>query len=132
MVTFMCKIITHIIPEIVKVRKYKVDTQALCECLRTHKKLLNMSNIEISKALDVNITTVEHWFRTDNCFAIPNVDVWFKLKELLQIETNIFDKSIMTFETKLGKYEKSYRVYDTDGIAPTLTSTNADIKIIVR
>ena len=91
-----------------------------------------MSNIEISKALDVNITTVEHWFRTDNCFAIPNVDVWFKLKELLQIETNIFDKSIMTFETQLGNYEKSYRVYDTDGIAPTLTSTNADIKIIVR
>ena len=38
----------------------------------------------------------------------------------------------MTFEEKESVFEKTNRVYDEDGIAPTLTSTSADERILVR
>lgn len=113
------------IPQTVKVRKYPVDTEALCEVLRHHKALADQNNNGISNALGVPTTTVEHWFRRDDCFAIPDPEIWMRLKALLGIETDEFDESIMTFEEKEGVYEKSERHYFTDGIAPTLTSTSA-------
>ena len=76
------------------------------------------------------MTKVEHWFRQDECFAIPDADIWPKLKELLNITTNEFDESIMTFEIKDGVYDKSNRCYHTEGIAPTLTVASANEKII--
>lgn len=118
------------IPQIVKVRKYPVDCKLLCECLRDYKFKLNFSNKDIAEALDIPLTKVEHWFRRDDCFAIPDSDIWMKLKELLGIETDEFDESIMTFEEKEGVYEKSERHYLSDGISPTLTSTTASEKII--
>ena len=118
------------IPQTVKVRKYSVDCQFLCECLRDYKFKSNFSNKDIAEALDVPLTKVEHWFRRDDCFAIPDPDIWMKLKELLGIETDEFDESIMTFEEKEGVYEKSERHYFSDGISPTLTSTTASEKII--
>ena len=82
--------------------------------------------------LHVPITKVEHWFRQDDCFAVPDPDIWMPLKKLLGIETDEFDKSIMTFEEKEGVYEKSDRHYFAEGIAPTLTSTSAgNEKIII-
>ena len=120
------------ISQTVKVRKYHVDCKALCECLREHKSLTGLSNKAISEAMDVPVTKVEHWFRQDDCFAIPEAELWVPLKELLHIETGEFDESIMTFEEKEGVYEKSERHYSADGIAPTLTSTTAAEKIIVR
>lgn len=121
------------IPQTVKVRKYEVDCKLLCECLRDHKFNLGFSNKDIAEALDVPITKVEHWFRRDDCFAIPDVDIWMKLKELLEIETDKFDESIMTFEEKEGVYEKSERHYYAEGIMPTLTSASAgNEKILVR
>lgn len=36
----------------------------------------------------------------------------------------------MEFEEKLSLHEQSNRVYDINGIAPTITSTSADIRII--
>ena len=120
------------ISQTVKVRKYHVDCKALCECLREHKSLTGLSNKAISEAMDVPVTKVEHWFRQDDCFAIPEAELWVPLKELLHIETDEFDESIMTFEEKEGVYEKSERHYSADGIAPTLTSTTAAEKIIVR
>jgi DNA (cytosine-5)-methyltransferase 1 len=74
---------------------------------------------------------VEHWFRTDIYFSIPDKDIWMQLKTMLNIETNEFDESIMTFIEKESVFEKSNRVYDEDGIAPTLTSTSADERILV-
>ena len=120
------------IPQVVKVRKYDVDTNKLVQVLREHKKG-RISNKELSLELNLPITKVEHWFRTDKCFAIPDAEIWFKLKELLNITTNEFDDAIMTFEEKLGVFEKSERCYFTDGIAPTLTSTSCgNEKIIVE
>jgi hypothetical protein len=122
-------IIQHIIPEIVNVRKYNVDIFELQKCLKTHKKL---NNQQISDALNVPKTMVDYWFRTDTYFSIPDKDMWLQLKLLLNIQTNEFDESIMTFEDKESVFEKTNRVYDQDGIAPTLTSTSANERILVR
>ena len=123
------QIITHNIPEIVNVRKYEVNILELQKTLKQHKKL---NNQQIADNLNVPKTMVEHWFRTDNYFSIPDKDIWIKLKKLLKINTNEFDESIMTFEEKESVFEKTNRVYDEDGIAPTLTSTSADERILVR
>ena len=120
------------LPQIIKVRKYPVDTDKLCECLREHKRVLGWSNKSIAEYLNTPLTTVEHWFRQDEFFAIPEPEIWEKLKDLLDIETDEFDESIMVFEEKLGTYEKSERHYSADGIAPTITSAVATEKIIVR
>jgi len=123
------RIIQHIIPEIVSVRKYDVDILGLQKILKEHKKI---NNQQIANHLNIPKTMVDHWFRTDNYFSIPDKDIWMKLKELLQINTNEFDESIMTFEEKESVFDKTNRVYDEDGIAPTLTSTSADERILVR
>lgn len=119
------------IPQQVKVRSYEVDIEGLKILLRENKKQSKLSNKQIAEKLNKPITLVEHWFRTDNCFSIPDEDVWYQLKELLNITTNDFDKSIMTFEVRDGVFEKSNRCYFEEGIAPTITSASADEKIIV-
>ena len=123
------ELIIHNIPEIVSVRKYDVDIKKLQECLKSHKKY---NNKKIADLLDVPKTMVDHWFRSDDYFSIPDKNIWLKLKELLEIKTDEFDDSIMIFEEKEGVFEKSNRVYDENGLAPTLTSTSADEKVLVR
>lgn len=121
-------------PEIIKedvifpvmVRKYDVDVENLKKLLREHK---NYSNKEIAERLNVTLTQVEHWFRQDEYFAIPDADIWFELKNLLNITTNEFDESITTFEVKDGVYDKANRCYHIDGIAPTLTVASGNEKI---
>lgn len=116
-----------------KVRKYEVDCEALNSLLRKHKVLTGKSNKELAEALNEPMTKVEHWFRTDSCFSIPSEDVWYALKEQLEITTSEFDKAVTTFEERPGVFEKSERCYFADGIAPTLTSTSAgNEKIIVE
>jgi site-specific DNA-cytosine methylase len=123
------KIITHNIPEIVNVRKYEVNIIKLQECLKKHKKF---NNKKISEELNVNKTMVDHWFRIDNYFSIPDKNIWLKLKKLLDIKTDEFDESIMIFEEKINIFDKSNRVYDQNGISPTLTSTSCDEKILIN
>lgn len=114
----------------VRVRKYKVDCDKLVNLLRKAKEKSGLTNKDISLQLDIPLTKVEHWFRKDSSFAIPDEDIWFKLKEILKINTDEFDKSITTFEEREGVYEKSNRCYLEEGIAPTLTRTSADEKVI--
>lgn len=118
-----------VIPQTVKVRKYEIDNQKLVSCLRQHKK---MSNKEIAEKLDVPLTQVEHWFRTDTYFAIPDEEIWFKLKDLLEIKTDEFDLGITEFEYRDGVFEKSERCYLSDYLAPTLTTMCEHEKVIVR
>ena len=118
------KIITYNVPQTVKVRKYDVDIDKLKQVLKEHKKY---SNKEIALILDLPITTVEHWFRSDNSFSIPDPQIWLRLKSLLNIETDEFDESIMTFEEKDGVYDKVNRIYDEKGLAPTLTQQEEKI-----
>lgn len=122
----MNKIIRTIIPQQVRVRKYEVDIAELQQTLREHRVKEKLTNKEIAEKLNQPLTLVEHWFRTDSSFSIPTEDVWFKLKELLNINIDKFDVPVTTFEVRDGVYDKSNRVYDTEGIAPTLTATNAE------
>ena len=115
--------ICHTIPQEVSVRKYTCNIEDLKTLLRDNK---TMSNKEIAEALDKPVTMVEHWFRTDNCFSVPDADVWFKLKELLGITSTEFDDFVMVFETREGVFEKSHRCYDSNGKMSTLTTGSSD------
>lgn len=124
-------IITHNLSQNVKVRKNEVDISGLQKLLKKHKgKEITIDFI--SKNLDVPKTMVEHWFRKDSGFSIPNPEIWPKLKELLNIKTDEFDSAIMEFEEKEGNYEKANRVYDEDGKSPTLTLQSNNDKILSR
>ena len=103
----------------VSVRKYEVDIPKLIECLQDHRK--NKSVTELAEILNKPKTLVEHWFRKDKYFAIPDADIWMQLKELLQIDSDEFDKSIMTFETKPSSYDTTNRIH-MGGVSPTLTA----------
>ena len=120
------KLIKVIIPQQVKVRKYEVNTEELVLLLREYKLKSKLTNKEIAEKLKQPLTLVEHWFRQDKSFSIPDASVWYKLKELLDIESDEFDKAITEFEIRDGIYDKSNRVYDINGLSPTLTC----IKII--
>jgi len=123
------KIIKYDIPEIVSFRKYELDIPKFQYTLKEYRC---KTNKEVAEALQVPKTMVEHWFRTDNYFSIPDRNIWFKLKELLKIETNEFDQAIIEFEERESVFDKTNRVYDEDGIAPTITSTSADERIITN
>lgn len=122
------KIMTHIIPQTVKVRKYPVNTPFLKKYLKNRKHNIGITNKEIAEKLNVPKTKVEHWFRQDKSFAIPDPEIWFQLKEILYFNLDIFDESIMTFEEREGVFEKADRVYDEKGLAPTLTQQQEKIK----
>ena len=126
------KIITEYIQQEVKVRKYEVDIEGLKKTLKEAKEKAGISIKEIADTLEVNKTTVEHWFRNDNCFSIPDENIWHNLKELLNITTDKFDNALTEFEIKDNKYDMSNRVYHENGISPTLTATgeNGAKKII--
>ncbi len=102
----------------VAVRKHEVDSEKLTSLLRSHKG--TMTNREIAEKLQKPLTMVEHWFRTDKCFAVPDPDVWHPLKKLLGIDTDEFDQCVTEFEFKGGNYDMRNRIYTGD-ISPTLT-----------
>ena len=115
------EVITYEIQQQVRVRKYSTDCKKLCDLLRKHKKMASLSNKEIAETLNMPITKVEHWFRQDSCFSIPDECIWFELKKLLKITNNEFDLAITTFEEKNNVFEKGNRIYDSQGICPTIT-----------
>jgi len=104
----------------VKVRKYYVDTKKLCEYLRNHKG--KRTNRQIAEYCNVPITKVEHWFRRDNSFAIPDEDSWFKLKNLFDITSEEWDKEMTEFEIKKNNFDMAKRIYHVRGKHPTLTT----------
>lgn len=144
--TGLYQIIAHDIPEMVSVRKHEVDVLGLQALLNDHKKrMINFSErsitineivekINFQRPLENHIakTEVEHWFRMDSYFSIPSPEHWIKLKEVLGITTDEFDAQVMEFIEKESVFEKTNRVYDEEGISPTLTSTGADERVLVR
>ena len=106
----------------VAIRKYQVDEERLKQVLKDHKGI--RTNQEIADALGRPRTEVEHWFRQDKYFGIPNADIWYPLKELLNIQTDEFDASITEYEYKGGHYDMANRIHYGD-IAPTLTAENS-------
>lgn len=123
------KVIQSNLVQTVKVRTYPVDTEKLQTLLKDSKSNSNLTNENIASKLNIPITQVEHYFRTDDSFAIPNPEIWPNLKKILNITDDSLDKSIMTFEEKESNYDMHNRAYHTNGIAPTI-DTNNDKKII--
>lgn len=115
--------ICHTIPQEVTTRKYTCDIEKLKTLLRESK---NISNKEIAEKLNKPITLVEHWFRKDSCFAVPDADIWFNLKKLLNIEGIEFDNFVTVFETREGVFEKANRCYDVNGKMSTLMTGKTD------
>lgn len=63
--------------QLVRVRKYEVNVVKLQSVLKSQKQILKLTIKDISDRLDVTKTTVEHWFRTDSCFSVPDENIWF-------------------------------------------------------
>ena len=125
---FMCKQgaiepICHIIPNEVRVRKHTCDLSEFQSYLRSHKCLTNK---QIAEALDKPLTEVEHWFRTDTYFSVPDENICFELKKILNITTTDYDAFVTEFEVRDGVFEKSDRCYDTEGKMSTLMTSNND------
>lgn len=125
------KIMCYDIPQIVKVRKHNVDINEFVRQLRGHKKKVGICNKQIAEYLNLPLTTVEHWFITDKCFSVPDKDIWYSLKNLLNLNDE-YDAFVTEFEEKEGVFEKANRCYGDDGLAPTLTSTSSDEKVITN
>lgn len=125
----MSEVITYEVQQKVKVRKYPINAQKLANLLRGRKKFLKLSNKDLATKLNLPLTMVEHWFRLDNSFCVPLPEVWDNLKKLLKINTTEFDDAITVFEEKENIFEKSNRIYDENGIAPTIVC-NDSIKVI--
>ena len=111
------KVINTVEKQTVKVRKHEVDTKLLVKLLRENK---TKSTKEIADYCGVPLTQAEHWFRQDSSFAIPQATIWYKLKEILGITTNEWDKRITEFEERDGVYEMSERITQIHGKNPTL------------
>ena len=111
------------IPQKVKVRKYEVDIEWLKKLLKEHKSL---TCNEIAEKLNQPLTKVQHWFRSDKSFAIPDPEIRLDLKQLLWIEDDKFDKSILEFEEREWVYEKAERKILAEWKMTTLTATNND------
>ena len=116
-----------VLPLNVKVRKNEVDTDGLVRLLRQHR---HISNKDIATLLDVPLTEVEHWFRTDQWQCIPDPELWVSIKQLLGITTDEYDKQVTEFEWRRGVFEKAERCYKPNGVAPTvMASEGGGIKI---
>lgn len=78
-------------------RIYDIDKHKLRLLLREHKGDYSLN--DIAKAMHVSKNSVDHWFSSnDKKFCIPHADKWNDLKRMLNIETNEFDKAIITMK----------------------------------
>ena len=116
----------------VTVRKHRVEINKLQKLLSQQKKELGLSNKNIADFLNINKTTVDHYFRKDKSFAIPKSEVWFKLKKLLKIKTDEHDKSITEFITKESVFESANRIYSTEASYPTITAITTSMPKILH
>lgn len=82
-------------------RKYEINKTALQEVLRISKGESKLSLKQIASELNVTRDQVVAWFSPKiEKMHLSRVftDKWFELKELLNITTNEFDKSITTYK----------------------------------
>ena len=114
--------------EQVKIRKHEVEIVGLQQCILSHYAKCGMSKKEIAKQLNDKYSTVEHYFRNlgSEYFSIPSDEHWPHLKEILNIKTDKYDRSIMEFEYRDGVFGSTQRVYSEEGKSPTLTASNTE------
>ena len=107
-------------------RKHKVNQHEVCDYLRYWGNKKGISTKKVDDYFGYKYTA-GHWFRKDNnSGSIPNVDDWWKLKELLGFD-NKFDKSVTELELKEIKFEQSLRINNWDRPSDTITATGPEI-----
>ena len=106
----------------VKVRKHYINKKELATFLREKKQNVGLTNKEIANQCNAPITLVEHWFRLDNSFSIPDAEIWEALKQCLHITEIAYDKAITEFEIKNNVFDMASRIYNINGKHPTLTT----------
>lgn len=75
---------------------------------------------------------MEHYFRKDKYFAVPEPSIWYQLKELLNISDNSFDEQITEFVVVPNQFDMGNRLYDEKGISPTLLADCNNKLVLVR
>lgn len=83
-----------------KIRKYKLDKAALNAILRESKEKKGVTYKEIGDFLGVGKTTLMQWFRPEpdkQHYTDLFTEKWHELKFFLEIETDEFDKQILTY-----------------------------------
>jgi DNA (cytosine-5)-methyltransferase 1 len=101
------------------------DKLEIIRFLKDNRK--NFTTKQISDTINVPLTTVAHWFRTDSSGTLPNKEEWVLLKNLLQFDDRYdFEICDSTIEYNV-EFESTRRVYEKDGCMPTLTASNVPI-----
>ncbi len=100
-------------------RKHDVDIKDLKKVLRDSRKESKKTMQEIADYFNLPKTYVEHWFRRDSSFVIPNAKFWYQLKEFIGIKTNEFDAFVTEFE------------FDID-LSPMITSSSDVVANVQR
>jgi len=106
----------------IKARVHQVDVKGLQQEINEAKRSSPYTIEQIAEELGVPSTRVAHYFRTDDSFAIPTPEIWYKLKDLLGITTTEFDQSLTEFEIRESVFDQSKRTYKDTGISPTITA----------
>lgn len=76
-----------------------IDTKEMCNFLNVIRKQKNIPIKEFDKIFGYK-DTAGHWFRTDKGRTLPNVDDWFKLKEILGF-ADTYDKVMMNYKYRI-------------------------------
>lgn len=106
-------------------KKRVYDTpKEINQFLKDNKKGMTIS--QIAEAIKLPKTQIEHYFRTDKSRAMPNPEIWMKLKGLLKFD-DTYDEEVTSIYEKEVEFESSRRVYSSDGIAKTLDSSDSGI-----
>lgn len=113
----------EIINRKIKARVHQVDIKGLQQEIYEKKRSSPYTMEQVAEELGVPSTQAAHYFRRDNSFAIPTPEIWYKLKEILNIVTDKFDKSLTEFEIREGVFDQSKRAYKDTGISPTITAS---------
>lgn len=83
-----------------RLRKYDLDKAALNSFLREAKEKKNVTYTKIAEFLNISRHTVIAWFdsRIDHVYYSETFsEKWYELKFLLEIDTDEYDKQIMTY-----------------------------------
>lgn len=83
-----------------KIRKYNLDKAAINKVLREAKDAKGVSYKEIGDFLGVSKSSLMQWFRVEENkqhYTDLFTEKWYELKFFLEIETDEFDKQILTY-----------------------------------
>lgn len=103
-------------------RVYEVDDTTLPKLLKQHKKSSKVTTQMIADEFNISKSKADHWFRSGKYFVAPDSEYWYDLKEMLGFNNNDYDTQIMEYKYEDVKYAHLNRVYDINGVAPTLTT----------